>query len=116
MTEIEPRPHNKSNIPSSQRSDLKTPSEDQTIVIKEADKGGATVIMDWEYYQNKIEELLSDSETYMELTNGSEYEKIMRKLKKKSKEHNNELAKPEIDYIKNFTHKVLNFYGLQKVH
>ena len=86
-------------------------------MIKKADKGGATVIMDRDYYQHKIEELLlSDNETYTELTNGNEDEKIMRKLMKLTKEHEKELTKRETDYIKNFTHKTSNFYGLPKIH
>ena len=52
--------------------------------------------------QRKIEELLSDSETYEEHTNGNEDEKVMKKLKKLTKEHQHELTKSETDYIKNF--------------
>ena len=116
IAKVECRTNIKSNISFSQRSALKALSEDQSIVIKEADKGGATVIMDRDYYQHKIEELLSDKEIYTELTNGNEDEKIMRKLKKLTKEHENELTKPETDYIQNFTHKTSNFYGLPKIH
>jgi hypothetical protein len=85
-------------------------------VIKEADKGGATVVMDRDYYQSKIEELLSDSDTYTELTDGNEDDKIMLKLKKLTKEHNHELTKSETDYIQNFTYRTSNFYGLPKIH
>ena len=61
-------------------------------MIKEADKGGATVIMDRTYYQNKIFQLLSDTETYIELTKGNEDNKIMRKLRRLTKEHEHELT------------------------
>ena len=41
--------------------------KDETIIIKTADKGGATVIMHKTYYGDKILELLTDAENYKQI-------------------------------------------------
>ena len=107
------KPKNKSNISSSEKLALKNLSEDKSIVIKEADKGGATVIMDRTYYQNKIFQLLPDTETYIELTGGNEDGKIMRKLKRLTKEHERELN-PKLITYKILHAKHWTFMGYQK--
>ena len=41
---------------------------DDSIIIKEAEKGGAAVIMDKTFYREKIYEMLADKEHYTEVT------------------------------------------------
>ncbi len=43
--------------------------KDNSLVIKEGDKGGACVIMDSNYYRDKIMLLLSDETTYKVVNN-----------------------------------------------
>ena len=63
---------------------LKLAKENNTV-IKEADKGGATVIMDFNYYKDKIEDMLSDSEYYSKLSSNPQkeivqaYNKLIKK-------------------------------------
>ena len=84
-----------------------------SIIIKE-DKGGATVITDKIFYKNKILELLSDEENYVQLTQRDEKDKIMRKIEKLT--HEQELTKHEAEYIQRFTYRTSNFYELSKIH
>ena len=44
----------------SEANAIKSLQNDHFIIIKEADKGGATVIMDREHYQEMVENTLSD--------------------------------------------------------
>ena len=47
---------------------IKSLQNDHTIIIKEADKGGATVIMDRKHYLEMVETTLNDKEYYEILT------------------------------------------------
>lgn len=116
LREPNPSPPTKNNISSSERAALNHLERDDSIIIKEADKGGATVIMDKTYYRSKILELLTDTENYQELTQGNEDDTIMKKIKRLTKEYEHELTKNEIDYIHKFAWKTSNFYGLPKIH
>ena len=49
--------------------------------MKEADKGGVTVIMNKSFYQSKIEDMLSNQEYYEQLDNDS-HKPIMTTYKK----------------------------------
>lgn len=55
------------NIPKEEITALRNLGQDSTIVIKEADKGRATVIMDRKDYINELHRQLSDSFTYQRL-------------------------------------------------
>lgn len=119
LNELNQENHRKiniNNISTAERKALQHLKEDNTIIIKEADKGGATVIMDRTYYKGKILALLNDTENYTELPNGNEDANIMKKIDKLTKEHKQQLTNDEINYIKNFTYKTSNFYGLPKIH
>lgn len=52
-----------------QREAIKQLSEDRSIVIKEADKGGSVVIMDSEHYKTMAHDILNDNEYYEHLAN-----------------------------------------------
>ena len=51
-----------------ERNAVKLLSNDESFIIKEADKGGAVVIMDREHYKTMAETLLLDEEYYQELS------------------------------------------------
>ena len=91
LHETENNEHGKkrqTNINSAEEIALKTLKEDSSIIIKQADKGGATVVMDKTYYKNKILQLLEDRETYIELPE-NEDNQIMKKINKLTKTHKN---------------------------
>jgi hypothetical protein len=84
-------------------------------VIKEADKGNAVVILDRDYYRDKILDILKDGKYYEE-TDKKADQKTYKMITKLLHEHEGELQKEEIYYITNFTFKESYFYGLPKVH
>jgi hypothetical protein len=57
----------KSNITSRKHIALKTLKGDKSLIIIPADKGRVTVLMDLSEYQQKLEEQLSDTDTYQKL-------------------------------------------------
>jgi hypothetical protein len=67
-------------------------------VIKEADKGNAVVILDREYYRNKILDMLKDG-MYYEETDKKADQKTYKMITKLLHEYEGELHKEEIDYI-----------------
>ena len=105
----------KNNITQAEIAALNKLKNDDNIIIKQADKGGAVVVMDKTYYKEKVLELLDNRENYIELER-NEDNATMRKIKHLMKEHASELTKKEIDYVQNFTTKTSNFYGLPKIH
>ena len=65
-------------------------ANDPSIVIKEADKGGATIIMDQSHYKCMVENALDDGIFYEKLdTDPSKAERLKysKFLKKKSIKH-----------------------------
>ena len=70
---------------------------DKSITTKEADKRGAVVKMDTDYYKNRILEMLNNINYY----EPARYEQC--------------LLDDEIDYLKNYQHRPSYFYGLSKV-
>ena len=106
----------KSNITKGERNALNDLKIDYSIIIEEADKGGATVIMDKIFYRTKIDEMLTDTEFYIELTDGNNDDAIIRKIERHLKKFENETTKQEEEYIKNFVWKTSNFYGLPMIH
>ena len=85
------------------------------IIIKEADKGGAVVIMNREHYKKMVLEQLEDKQTYK--TTSSNCDKnVMTTILTHCKKYKDNLTKAEISYISNFQMRTSNFYGLPKVH
>ena len=72
--------------------------EDKNLVIKECDKGGACVIMDKQFYCEKMEELLKDETTYKEIGENIDAT-VHRKIKALTDKHSSELTSKEIDYL-----------------
>ena len=105
----------KSNINCPERKALESLNNNEHIIIKQADKGGATVIMVKQYYKERILEMLSDREAYAELKE-NEDKKIMKKNNHLTKQYQQELTKKEINYLQNFAPRTSNLYGLPRIH
>ena len=88
--------------------------KDDSTIIKQADKGGATAIMDKSYYRDKMLEMLSDTETYVELDQ-NEDDLVMKNIKRLTRQYEHELTNLS-NYIQNFSWRTSNFYGLPKIH
>ena len=91
---------------------LRTNSE---IIIKEADKGGATIIMNKGDYKELVETILNGEVYYTKLNTSPEKE-LNLKYKKFLQKFKSQMTEKEFDYLLNFEVKTNNFYGLPKVH
>ena len=109
--------HEKSdNLTKQERLALKELKDNPSIVIKKADKGGNLVIMDVDFYRNKLvlEDHLSSS-TYRKVENNCD-EKVMNQLNRHVQTYKECLTTKEQDYLTNFKWKSSNFYILPKIH
>ena len=86
-----------------------------SIIIKEADKGGCVVTMNKSHYMTIVYSQLDDGITYKRLSMSSD-KTFLEKLSKLVSKYQRDLTKKEIDYLTNFSCKTSNFYGLPKVH
>ena len=105
----------KNNITKEENDAMKSLFSDKSIVIKEADKGGAVVIMDAHYYRDKIKEMLDDPDFYIETDEGADA-RTRKSIHKLIQQHGKDLMDEEIDYLCNFEHSTSYFYGLPKIH
>ena len=80
-----------------------------------ADKGGAVVIMDRDYYETKIMEMLLNPKFYSEMSENQD-KKTMQKIKRLLLKHSSVLTEKETDFVTNFDNKESCFYGLPKIH
>ncbi len=85
------------------------------IIIKEADNGGAVVIMDKDYYKGKIEQLLLDTSQYKDVEENRD-KKVSEKISQFAEKYKDHLDKSEYKYLVNHPWRSSNFYGLPKVH
>ena len=106
--EIENIRNSESNMFKAEQKALKNLQINYTIIIKEADKGGATLIMDKTNYKNIITEMLSDDEYYIELQR-NEDNNIIKKIGKLVKESEQYLTQNEREYLAHFSRKTSNF-------
>ena len=90
-------------------------NSNMTIVIKEADKGSAIVIMHAEFYERKIKEMLHDTTMYEE-TDHNKDRKTISLIKQLISNTESDLTDKEQDYLTKFESKMSNFYGLPKIH
>ena len=105
----------KPNFTKMENEAIKHLANDNSFVIKEADKGGATLMMDQAHYKNMVENILTDTNFYEKLdADPSKAEKT--KYTTFLKTHKTCLTKKELDYLENFEVKSSNFYGIPKVH
>lgn len=108
-------PKQKNNLKKEEWKALQSLKNDNTIVIKEADKGGAFVIMDTTYYEHEMNQLLDDKETYKKMANHSD-EVITKKIQAFVKKYQKNLTAKEAKYLLELDPKASNIYGLPKVH
>ena len=104
-----------SNLSYNHRTALNQLAENRDIIIKQADKGGATVIMDVQYYKKLVLDQLEDSTFYKEIPENDD-QKVLKKISKLVDEQGRNLTKDEKDFLLKFECKTSNFYGLPKIH
>ena len=90
-------------------------TKDGDVIIKPADKSGATVIMDRFHYETEINKLLSNEEFYKVL-NKDPSKKVKKEYNKLVIKEEYGLKEDEIYYLINLERKESNFYGLPKIH
>ena len=105
----------KYNLTKSELDALQMFKEDNDIIIKEADKGRATIIMNKEDYKELVGSILNDETYYTKLSTSPEKD-LQLKYKKYLQKFKCQLTDKEYDYLLNFEVKTSNFYGLPKVH
>ena len=71
----------KYNVTLSERQAIESLSNNKNLVIKEADKGAAVVVMNADFYVNRIEEIITVSNTYESLSTNID-KQVMNNLKK----------------------------------
>ena len=89
--------------------------KDNTIIVKECDKGGACVIMDAKFYNEKMCNILHDEFTYKQLEKNID-NKTRKLIEKLTEKYKASLTKKEIDYLTKFQFNSSNLYGLPKIH
>ena len=96
---------------------LKNLKNDESIVIKEADKGSMVVILDKTFYKEKMLMTLSNTDVYKKHKKNKD-NKIFNKVKKLAKDYysSGNLTFKEREYISHFNHTTANFYGNPKIH
>ena len=113
LNDLPPKPRN--NITKNQRQAISSLANNKDIVIKEADKGGAVVLMNTSHYKKMAEDILKDDSYYETLeTDPQKMDRIHynRLLDK----HAKCLREKEYKYLTEFESKPSQFYGLPKVH
>ena len=71
----------KYNVTLSERQAIGSLSNNKNLVIKEADKGAAVVVMNADFYVKKIEEIITVSNSYESLPTNID-KQVMNNLKK----------------------------------
>ena len=106
----------KSNLCKEEEQALKDLREDPTIIIKEADKGGGVVIMNKEYYKDKITHMLQDNNFYRKLDKCHEKQAMTKIKQLVCGPLSRDLISKEKYFLINFENSESQFYGLSKVH
>uniref|UniRef100_A0A8W8MEY9 Uncharacterized protein n=1 Tax=Magallana gigas TaxID=29159 RepID=A0A8W8MEY9_MAGGI len=88
----------KSNISHKQYQAMQTLKNDPSIIIKNADKGGAIVIMDRDHYKEMSLSQLQDHQFYTKLEQ-NEDRRTMLKIEKLTRKYQDNLTDNEIEYL-----------------
>ena len=106
----------RSNLSKEQREALKKLKEDESIVILPADKGNATVIMNKEDYEKKMEDILDGSDYAVVKANPTP--KLEKKLNGLLRElwEKEEINKTGYDRLRATYSATPQLYGLPKIH
>ena len=108
--------HTEDNLSSTERQALLELKSTNDVIIKKADKGNTLVIMDTEFYRDKI--VISDhlnTDTYSIAPQNAD-RKVYCNLKKLVEKHKNCFTNKEVSFILNDNWKSSNFYALPKIH
>ena len=107
----------KDNLSKQERKALSNLRKNDDIVIKEADKGGAVVIMTKSYYCEMVMEHLQDTSTYMEADVENPGKRVLEIVKEHADEKTpNILTAKENEYISDFVPSSSKFYCSPKIH
>ena len=104
------------NLTQGEKIALKELKTAQDIVIKKADKGNILVVMDTEFYRDKL--VMKDhlsTDTYQKVEPYAD-KSVMKDLQNLLDKHKNNLTDHEFKYVLNPNWKSSNFYTLPKVH
>ena len=91
----------KLNFTKSQWESLEDLSKDDSIIIKEADKGSTVVVMDKQDYKEMVLNILKDKTFYSLESNYKQY-KILAELQKLVEQFRNSFTDKEREYITKF--------------
>ena len=105
------------NLNSAERNALRELQNQQNIVIKEADKGGAMVIMNKNFYDDKLvlDDHLLQTGTYAKVADDAD-KTTMKNLSKLIEKHSYCLTNAEKDYVKDPNWHSSEFYIRPKIH
>ena len=103
----------KQNLTERESKAMKALKNDDTIIIKEADKGGATVIKNKQHYKEMVHSIITDTEYYEKLDKDP-HKDTLHKYNKYFKKYQTHLTRKDLDYLQNFEVKTSQFYGLPK--
>ncbi|KAM8967064.1 collagen alpha-6(VI) chain [Pelodytes ibericus] len=114
---IETEQRKKFNLSKSEHTTLKSLQDKHHLVVKAADKGGATVVMSKDYYITEANRILSDNSTYKKLKYNptKNFSDGLCSLLKKGKEKGI-IDNKEFMFLNNKYPKTAVFYFLPKIH
>ena len=110
-----PKIHVDDNLTPEQRQAIEIFKKREALVYFKADKGSAVVILDEDFYRNKVLELLSDTTKYMEVPNSADLI-VMTKLNTFIQVHSDAFTPTEKKAITDLDYKSTNIYGVPKIH
>ena len=113
LEELQVKDIKRSNLTKEEHNALQELRGDPEILIFEADKGGAVVIMDSTYYADKIFQMLHYSQTYEELTANKD-KNVMKLIKELAGNHSHSLTEKEVNYVCHFDFKPVVSTALQR--
>ena len=117
MDRVDPVPQkSKSNLSPEEQNALAQLLQNDEIIIKPADKGGCLVIMNKEFYRDKLvmnDHLHTDTYAQSEISSDT---KTMSELQDLVERHKNCLTYKEREFICNFEWQTSEFYVLPKIH
>ena len=105
----------KSNLSYVKRKELSKLSNDETAVIKPAEKVGAVVILSTGHYQGMIMQHLSDGNKYQKLDCWTD-SKVQGNLLRFLRKYKMCFTEPEVNVLNDTHHEVSNFSPLPKIH
>ena len=105
----------KGNLGRDERTALMKLRNNSNIVIKEADKGGAIIIIKKEQYKNMVTQHLQ-SNVYEREHDRNANTKVMKKIENLTDKYSDVLEEHETKYLTEFRPSTSNFYVLPKVH